>query len=153
MCNGIKEQNEKVKAWLWRYRDAKRECKRLEGEYRELVESQESAKAIEYSDMPKAHNAGTDLSDLMERRSEYLTKIIKSHKRMEMLMFEISEVFDQLPDQTARDIMSLRYLQLDGCKALAWGDISQRVGYTEEHICRLHGEALRIISEKVKLIN
>ena len=49
----IKKQNEQVKAWLWRYREARKDVRRWEEELAELVGMQESASAIRYSDMPK----------------------------------------------------------------------------------------------------
>lgn len=41
---------DQVKEWLWRYRESKKDLRRLEEEFAELVEMQESTGAIQYSE-------------------------------------------------------------------------------------------------------
>ena len=42
----IRERNERVKQWLWRYREAKNDIRRLEEELRELMESQDRKSVV-----------------------------------------------------------------------------------------------------------
>ncbi|EET60404.1 hypothetical protein BRYFOR_07600 [Marvinbryantia formatexigens DSM 14469] len=133
----IRKQNEQVKAWLWRYREAKKDVRRLEEELEELTEIQESAGAIRYSDMPKGGGGQADLSDAMVKREKIWRKIQKARYKRMKVFAEIRNAIERLPTADEREVMSYRYLRL-----MSWEDISVRVEkkWTQTH--RIHSRAL-----------
>lgn len=133
----IKERNEKVKQWLWQYRDAKKEVRRLEEELQELIELQESCRAIQYSDMPKGGRSQSDLSDEMSRREELWRKILKARYKRIVEFKKIKTVIDRLPNTDERAVMSYRYL-----KSYDWGVVSAKSNMELRKAYRTHGKAL-----------
>lgn len=140
--NEYRQQNQAVKDWLWRYRRAKLEVCRLEGEYAEMVSVQESAGAIAYDGMPGGGKI-TDMSDLMIVRDRILTKLIKAKTRMAETYVEISNAISEL-EHTEQQIMSLRYIQLvDGYGVRDMDEIAKVILYSPSHVKKIHGAALQ----------
>lgn len=140
----IKERNEKVKQWLWRYRDAKKEVRRLEEELEELTESQESTGAIGYSDMPKGSGNQTDLSDYIVQKEKIRRKLHKAKYKNLQILEEVKSAIDRLPTADQRTVMSYRYLKL-----MNWEKICIKTGYSWKHVHRFHAKAL----EEIKIRN
>lgn len=136
----IKEQNEKTKQWLWRYRDAKKEVKRLEGELQELIELQKSCGAIQYSDMPKGGGDQGDLSDYMIKQEELWKKIHKARYKRILMFSEVKNVIDRLPSVDEREVMSYRYIQ-----SMPWERICMKVNLSRRNVYYIHGKALENI--------
>ena len=140
--NVQKQQNAYVKDWLWRYRKAKLEVRRLEGEYEELVSIQESAGAVNYDGMPHGSES-PDLSSLIIMRDSSLSKIIKARRKMADTLAEIIRAIDMLED-VERDIISLRYVQLvDGFGIRSMEEIADSIKYTSRYVQKIHGVALQ----------
>lgn len=137
----IRKRNEQVKEWLWRYLEAKKDVRRLEEELEELKETQESAGALTYSDMPKG-SGQTDLSDDMVARDKLVSKILKARYKRIQVFKEIKNAIERLPTADEREIVSLRYL-----RGRDWGIISVNAGVTLRHVYRIHGRALYDIWE------
>ena len=150
-----KQQNMEVKEWLWRYRRAKLEVRRLEGEYAELVSVQESAGAMSYDGMPGGGKI-TDMSDLMIVRDRILSKLIKAKAKMAEAFVEISNAISQL-EHADQQIMSLRYIQLvDGYGVRDMDEIAAIIVYSPSFVKKKHGEALQklapIVFQKKKCV-
>lgn len=141
----IRERNERVKQWLWRYREAKKDIRRLEEELRELMESQESASAIGYSDMPKGSLEQSDLSDYLVEREKVWRKIQKARYKRIMVFQEIKGAIDRLPSADERMVMSCRYLELNGYKEKSWEEICVITGYEWAKTHRIHAKSLNDI--------
>lgn len=138
-----REMNARVKDWLWRYRDAKLELRRLDGEYRELVSAQEAVGAVNYDGMPTMSNSIHDLSDLMVTRDRILSRLIKAKDLTTRTYIEIADAIDQLDYPIEKDVMSYRYIQFpDGYGRMDWDEIAARVHYSCAHVQRVHGIAL-----------
>lgn len=140
----IKERNEKVKQWLWQYRDAKKEVRRLEEELQELIELQESCRAIQYSDMPKGGGSQRDLSDEMVKHEKIWRKICKARYKQIIVFEKVKSAIDRLPTADQRTVMSYRYLRL-----MDWEKICIKTGYSWKHVHRFHAKAL----EEIKIRN
>lgn len=145
----IRERNERVKQWLWRYREAKKDIRRLEEELRELMESQESASAIGYSDMPKGSLEQSDLSDYLVEREKVWRKIQKARYKRIMVFQEIKSAIDRLPSADERMVMSCRYLELNGYKEKSWEEICVITGHEWRQTHYIHSKALNNI-EKIR---
>lgn len=141
----IRERNEQVKQWLWRYREAKKDVRRYENELRELIETQESTGAIEYSDMPKGSGNQSDLSDYMVKREEAWKRIMKARYKRIVVFQEIKNVIEQLPSADEREIMSCRYIQLNGYKAKSWEEVCVITNHEWAQAHRIHAKALKNI--------
>lgn len=133
----IKERNEKVKQWLWRYREAKKDVRRLEEELQELIESQESTGAIEYTDMPKGGGNQSDLSDYMVEREKVWKKIHKARYKRIKIFQEIKNAIERLPSADEREVMSYRYLRM-----MDWSVVSVKSETELRQTYRIHGRAL-----------
>lgn len=141
----IRERNEQVKQWLWRYREAKKDVRRYENELHELIETQESTGAIEYSDMPKGGGSQSDLSDYMVKRDEAWKRIMKARYKRIVVFQEIKNVIEQLPSADEREIMSCRYIQLNGYKAKSWEEVCVITNHEWAQAHRIHAKALKNI--------
>lgn len=142
----IREQNEQVKKWLWRYRETKKDVRRWEEELAELIEMQESASAVRYSDMPKGGGGQTDLSDEMVKREKLRKKIQKARYKRIRVFAEIKNTIERLPTADEREVMSYRYLRLMG-----WEDICVRVNLSWKQTHRIHSRALENIKKHIIL--
>lgn len=143
--NEIRERNEKVKAWLWRYRETKKDVRRYEEELRELLESQESTGAIRYSDMPKGSSNQADLSDYMAEREKVWKKVMKAKYKRIKVFQEVENVIEQLPTADERGILSARYI-----KGKPWENVCVECGYEWAQMHRIHFRALEQIYDMIK---
>lgn len=141
----IKERNEEVKQWLWRYRDAKKEVKRLEEELQELIELQKNCGAIRYSDMPKGGGSQSDLSDYVVKQEEIWKKIHKARYKRIVVFDEIRNVINRLPNVNEREVMTYRYL-----RSMSWEQICDKIDKKWAQVHRYHARALE---ETEKYIN
>lgn len=138
----LKAENEKLKAWLWRYQGAKIESLRLYGEWQELVESHRSAGAIEYTGMPSSGCGGGDLAVYMAQEEKLEERAKAASKKAHLIYEEISAIIEKLQDPEEKAVMSMRYLQLNGTRAKSWEEIADVLGYAQRSVYWIHGNAL-----------
>ena len=119
--------------------------RRYENELHELIETQESTGAIEYSDMPKGSGSQSDLSDYMVKRDEAWKRIMKARYKRIVVFQEIKNVIEQLPSADEREVMSCRYIQLNGCKEKSWEEVCVITGHEWAQTHRIHSKALKNI--------
>ena len=137
-----------IRRWLWRYHDAKHDVIRLEYEYKEMVEIQESAGAISYDGMPGGSGEPSDLSALILARDEAISRLLRAKNKQARIFSEISKAVSKLDYAIERDIISMRYLTfLDGFQKVDWTHIASSTGFSDAHVKRVHGIAIQ------KLIN
>ena len=133
-----------IRRWLWRYYDAKHDVIRLEYEYKEIAEIQESAGSISYDGMPASSGETSDLSRMIIARDEAISKLLRAKNKQAVTFSEISKAISSLDFAIERDIVSMRYLMfLDGFQKMDWPHISDAVGFSETHVKRVHGIALQ----------
>jgi hypothetical protein len=141
-----KAESAEVKEWLWKYRDDLRELRRLGEELKQVIESQEGARAIVYDGMPGGGSKGhEDLSSLMALRERYEEKIDRINQLMASHLKERLEVIDSLTSPAQREVISMRYIQLTEGRAHGWNDIAMSTGYSQQYIYDIHGKALESI--------
>ena len=131
-----REQNEKKKEYLNRYRQAVRKYNSLQEQEKQLRSQMDGPKAIEYSDMPKAHKQ-TDLSDYMVRLERILTRIANEKNEMQKIQLEIEEKIIDVMDGEQSRILYLRYIQF-----MKWEDICVEMGYSWRQVHNIHSKAL-----------
>lgn len=142
----VKERNDKVKQWLWRYQEAKKDVRRFEAELQELIETQESTGAIEYSDMPKGGGGQSELSDYMVEREGLQQKIWDARYRQIVIFGEIHDAVEQLPSADEREVIVYRYIRL-----MRWDRIGEKMECDERQARRYHGNALIHFHEILKI--
>lgn len=139
-----REINRQVKTWLWRYRYAKLDVVRLDGEYRELLSTQESTGAINYDGMPTGSGKIADLSNLMVQRDNSLTRLNRAICYMSTTREEITDAIDQLAYEKERAVLSLRYVQLkDKYDIRDMCEIASLLGCSESRAKTLHSLGLQ----------
>lgn len=142
-----------VKDWLWRYRRAKMNVRRLQGEYEELASVQESVGAVTYDGMPHS-GENHDLSDLMVMRDRVITNLIKANHRMTVAYDEITEAISMLDSEVKRSVISLRYIQTKNeYQVNTLADVAEAICYEYSYIRRVHGEALQDLRSIIPQIN
>lgn len=142
-----------VKDWLWRYRRAKMNVRRLQGEYEELASVQESVGAVTYDGMPHS-GENHDLSDLMVMRDRAISNLIKANHRMTVAYDEITEAIGMLDSEVKRAVISLRYIQTKNDYQInTLADVAEAICYEYSYIRRVHGEALQDLRSIIPQIN
>ena len=131
-----REQNEKKMEYLNRYRQAVRKYNSLQEQEKQLRSQMDGPKAIEYTDMPKAHKQ-TDLSDYIVRLERILTRIANEKNEMQKIQLEIEEKIIDVMDGEQSRILYLRYIQF-----MKWEDICVEMGYSWRQVHNIHSKAL-----------
>lgn len=130
-----KKLNEKKKEYLWRYRDAMRMIARIESELEEL-EAMKASKAINYDGLPSGSNH-SDLSDYIAGIDERKRKLNAEWEKRIDLYQDIERRIEGMKSQNENDVLFYRYI-----KGLDWWEVAEKMGYSERHVTRIHGEAL-----------
>ena len=94
--------------------------------------------AINYSDMPKAHNSEHDLSDYIVKMDELTDYMISKYTRLRGIEVDIYTRVDRMENQREREL--LRYRYIDG---MTWTEIADALDTTERNVYFIHGRALR----------
>ncbi len=129
--------NEEKKEFLNRYRALRKRVRHFEEEI-ETVRSQYTGRAIQYSDMPKAHNTEHDLSDYAARVDDMLREIEALRWECINAYHFISSAIEDMTDDREKDLLRLRYLM---CKS--WEEVAVDMGYNIRWVYRIHGNALQ----------
>lgn len=96
------------------------------------------------TDMPhSADDPGRDkLNELTSKKIKLQEENQKAIKEMLDKRLEVVKTIDQLPDLTHRQVLELRYLQFK-----KWNFIWNYMNYTEQHLHRIHGRALKEVNK------
>ncbi len=133
--SAFKESNDKKKEYLWRYRESVRMVARIESELMEL-RAMKAGTAISYDGMPSG-TTQSDLSDYVAELDRLERKLISERYKRIKLYQEIERKIKGLKSQNENDVLHYRYI-----KGLEWWEVAEKMGYSERHITRIHGNAL-----------
>lgn len=136
-----------IKQWLLRYRDGKKDVRRLEEELEELDEMQKNVRGVRYSDMPRGGRKKTDLSDYIVEIEKTQEKICAARYQRIKVFQEVKDPIEQLPTATEREVMSYRYLRL-----MEWEKISGKIDIDLRQIYRIHDKALKSIEKILEVV-
>lgn len=131
------ESNERKKNYLQGYRRIYHKIKSLEEQKQSLVESMRSAKAIEYSDMPKGTKQ-SDLSDYIVRLDKLIGEIEEKKRELELKRIEIETCIVKMDDGIESDLLRKRYIELKN-----WEKICNEMNYSWRQIHNIHSKALQ----------
>ena len=114
---------------MTRYRDAVRESREIELKITQLRLRYAAPSAINYSDMPKAHN-NSDLSDYMTKLEELTEQLYARYEKCLGIMIDIEMRLDQMEGPNAqleREILRHRYTDItDQGHLSSWEDSGTR---------------------------
>ena len=127
-----------AKEYLLRYHTAYREAKDTEVRMAQIRLKYSAPAAIEYSDMPKAHNSEHDLSDYIVKMDELTDHLISKYTHCMAIEADILERLDRMDKQEEREVLRMRYI--DGRK---WEEIADKIGTVTRNVYFIHGRALR----------
>ena len=127
-----------AKEYLKRYSVVQREIKDLDYRMAQLRLKYAAPSAINYSDMPKAHNTEHDLSDYVAKMDEMTDYMISKYTRLRGVEVDIYMRLDRMENQDEREL--LRYRYIDG---MTWAQIADRLHTVERNVYFIHGRALR----------
>lgn len=126
-----------VKEYLIRYQAAYREAKDTELRITQLRLKYAAPGAIQYSDMPKAHNTEHDLSDYAAKLDGLTDQLVKNYSRCIGIEADILDRLTRMESQEEREV--LRYRYIDGMK---WEDIADCIPCNLRTVYKIHGRAL-----------
>ena len=111
-----------AKEYLLQYRVVQREIEDLDYRMAQLRLKYAAPSAINYSDMPKAHNTEHDLSDYVAKMDEMTDYMISKYTRLRGVEVDIYMRLDRMENQDEREL--LRYRYIDG---LQWWQTAKKM--------------------------
>ena len=127
-----------AKEYLQQYRSIQREIEDIDRRMAQIRLKYAAPSAINYSDMPKAHNSEHDLSDYIVKMDELTDYMISKYTRLRGIEVDIYMRVDRMENQKEREL--LRYRYIDG---MTWTEIADALDTTERNVYFIHGRALR----------
>lgn len=132
----VRTENERKKAYLRRYLEAKRMQEVLEREIDELRLDRMIPGSPAQDGMPHGSGGG-DLSGYVARLDELDRKLRAQMYKKIQLRAEITEKIDAMSDETESLLLRLRYIH-----GLKWEEVAVKMDYSWKQIHRLHSKAL-----------
>ena len=127
-----------AKEYLHQYRNIQREIEDIDRRMAQIRLKYAAPSAINYSDMPKAHNSEHDLSDYIVKMDELTDYMISKYTRLRGIEVDIYMRVDRMENEKERE--HLRYRYIDG---MTWTEIADALDTTERNVYFIHGRALR----------
>ena len=136
MEQGARTENERKKAYLRRYLEAKRMQEVLEREIDELRLDRMIPGSPAQDGMPHGSGGG-DLSGYAARLDELDRKLREQLERKIQLRAEITEKIDAMPNETESLLLRLRYIH-----GLKWEEVAVKMDYSWRAVHKIHSKAL-----------
>lgn len=131
-----KTENEIKKEYLLGFQKISRQLARLENELAEIRLNKYCPSCIS-DGMPHASGC-SDLSSYIAKVDELEKKILKKRYKRLQKQQEIRTRIERMEDENEKDVLTYRYL-----RGMKWEDIAVKMGYTWQHIHRIHSSALK----------
>lgn len=103
----------------------------------EDIRSKYTGHAIQYSDMPKAHNSEHDLSEYMAEAESVLSMLERRRAEVFKAYSIIDSAIQNVANLGERNVLRYRYLL-----GWEWQTIADCMGYGVRQVYRIHGDAL-----------
>ena len=133
---------EEKKAWLWRYRSAKR-FERLRLDELATLEAEAMHTTQRYSPTPGGGGDGQTLPRSVERIDEARREAAAQSAVCDAIRAEIMEVFSQLDDEVDFMILFRRYILLED-----WPDIAINIRSSRSQMFQRHSAAIKRLDIK-----
>lgn len=130
-----KDEIEKKKEYLKRYHGAVIAEKAIRQEIDELRMDKMFPMLIQ-DGMPHGSSCG-DMSEYAAQLDGLLADLKEQMEKRISIRREITQKIEQMQDETEKTVLRLRYIHW-----LRWEQIAERMGYSPEHVQRIHKKAL-----------
>ena len=127
-----------AKEYLLQYQHIQREIEDIDRRMAQVRLKYAAPSAINYSDMPKAHNSNHDLSDYVAKMDELTDYMISKYTRLRGIEIDIYMRVDRMENQQEREL--LRYRYIDG---MTWTQVADAMLTTDRNVYFIHGRALQ----------
>ena len=136
--------NQDKKKYLTGYRWGKVQLKQIEHDIIRLrLEALPSA--IKYDGMPHGSGGnGADLANYAERLDTMRDRYRKKRDSVLDKLDEIEQAINAVTDDRYRILLHERYINLNGDHLRSFREIGELMGYTEDTVKNMHGEALKV---------
>lgn len=135
-----------AKEFLRRAIKIRKEIDETEQRIKEVRASYMAPRAIQYNDMPKAHNT-SDLSDYYARVEIYVDMLLEREKELIGVNADIMMTVDRIADPDERRVLMLRYVDQK-----QWIEIARAIPCSERSVYYLHGRALKSLEQILQSI-
>lgn len=135
-----------AKEFLRRAIKIRKEIDEIEQRIKEVRASYMAPRAIQYNDMPKAHNT-SDLSDYYARVEIYVDMLLEREKELIGVNADIMMTVDRIADPDERRVLMLRYIDQK-----QWIEIARAIPCSERAVYYLHGRALKSLEQILQSI-
>lgn len=136
MEQAAREENERKKAYLRRYLEAKRMQEVIEREIDELRLDRMTPSGLVQDGMPHGSGGG-DLSGYVARLDELDRNLHAQLERKLLIREEITEKIDAMSDETESLLLRLRYIH-----GLKWEEVAVKMDYSWRAVHKIHSKAL-----------
>lgn len=130
------EENIKKKEYLEQYRKAVRQMDRSELRINE-IRMNKMHPSLVLDGLPHG-SAQSDMSSYVVKLEEETQKYLRDRYRRVKLCAEIMNKIEQMDDEDEKDILTYRYIKL-----MKWEDISEKMGFSQQHMHKIHAKALK----------
>ena len=129
-------ENERKVEYLRSYQERRKDLRRVR-ERLEAVKAQAVDTSVTYGDIPVVSGKKHDLSDLMVKLDQAITRCLQIERECLELSNEIISQIEKLDKADEKDVLYYRYI-----KGYSWDKVAEKMGYNRRHATRIHGEAL-----------
>lgn len=126
--------NSEKKRILWSY---KRIDAQIRADYAELDELVTLIKSPKLDGLPTSQTSERDLADILIKKEEILSRIMKDIDRKAAARQRIDNALDAMASETERTLLILRYK-----RGMTFEQVAEEMEYSWRHTLRLHGSAL-----------
>ena len=126
--------NMEKKRILWSYR---RLDEQIKDAYAELDGLIIFIKSPAFDGLPSTPSGDKDLSDVIAKKEEILSRILADIDRKESARQRINDALYAMPSEKERTLLALRYKH-----GMTFEKIAEEMAYSLRHTLRLHGTAL-----------
>lgn len=135
-----------AKEFLRRTIKIRKEIDEIEQRIKEVRASYMVPRAIQYSDMPKAHNT-SDLSNYYARVEFLVDMLLDREKELIGANTDIMMTVNRIADPDERRVLMLRYVDQK-----QWIEIARAIPCSERSVYYLHGRALKSLEQILQSI-
>lgn len=136
MDQTLKTENEQKKRYLKSYKESIKAVKIITDEIEQLRLDKVSPTVIN-DGMPHSSNCN-DLSAYAAKLDELETQLHKERFKRISIYSDIIKQIEEMENETEKNVLRLKYI-----RCLNWEEVAVEMGYSWQHIHKLHGSALK----------
>lgn len=132
----MKGSIEQLKGFLNSVRKQQADYLSLQEELRRLEFEAHNLRGVQMGEKVQSGHCA-NLEEIVERLEAYYEKVNKAYLALVEQRAKCEELISKEEDGVRRAVLRRRYIQCE-----RWGDIAEKMNFTESNIYKIHGEAL-----------